>query len=718
MLLQVILGISLTVLATSFASAAPRMIGWTQDGWPYDDDLIYPSVSAAGNAAANRRNQDLAPHQDVFRVTNISYYLNSGTTKASVSIESPSNEFVGFVGVGLGYRPVYADIDVCCGNPIEIGSGNKIQTEYDWVSPRINFLRFFNEQFLLSQDSRPGQPLSVNKLPPLGNTFWYTNYHRKLNFLGDSVMTLASPQGKLTQLYAISATEWRSDLGPDERLIQLGDSSYQFFSKDGTQEFYSPYGDLLKVIKANGLIETYEYDPIIQRLAKVVTSQGDVVSFTYHMYSNFLKEVILPDNQIISYEYDNQARLSRVIYPDSKSRTYLYEKHWGQSKLSGIVDELGFQYAKFTYDSNGKAVSTMHLLSDMQPIENYEVLPWTHIGQPVITVKEPSGAVTNYKLEPYSTTLMGSGASWPYRVGEAERTCPGCATIKTRQHIDSNTGLTEAYTDGNGTLTRYTYDTVRRLETSKTLAKDTPQEKTITTVWHPTFRLPTKITEPGRITEYTYDTRANVTLKKVTDTTLATPVVRSTTYTYVYNADANNPYIQKLTVDGPRTDVNDITVYNYDTKGNLSTVTQQTSANTTLITNYGGYDANGRVGTITAPNGVVTQLTYHPRGWLKTRVIGFGSATPLTTTFEYDPVGQLIKVTLPDSSTVSYTYDAAHRLTDIVDASGNRIHYTLDNAGNRIKEEVTDATGVLAALLVQIQTAQADAQLPHAGEAI
>ena len=53
------------------------------------------------------------------------------------------------------------------------------------------------------------------------------------------------------------------------------------------------------------------------------------------------------------------------------------------------------------------------------------------------------------------------------------------------------------------------------------------------------------------------------------------------------------------------------------------------------------------------------------------------------TSYDYDPVGQLIKVTLPDGSYLNYGYDAARRLTEVSDNLGNRIVYTLDNAGNR-----------------------------------
>ena len=66
------------------------------------------------------------------------------------------------------------------------------------------------------------------------------------------------------------------------------------------------------------------------------------------------------------------------------------------------------------------------------------------------------------------------------------------------------------------------------------------------------------------------------------------------------------------------------------------------------------------------------------------------------TTYDYDFVGQLTKVTLPDSSFLSYGYDAAHRLTTIQDNLGNSISYTLDAMGNRTLEEVRDPANQLA----------------------
>ncbi len=51
------------------------------------------------------------------------------------------------------------------------------------------------------------------------------------------------------------------------------------------------------------------------------------------------------------------------------------------------------------------------------------------------------------------------------------------------------------------------------------------------------------------------------------------------------------------------------------------------------------------------------------------------------------------------NSTLSYTYDAAHRLTDIPDTLGNKVHYSLDSEGNRINENTTDPLGTFAKTL-------------------
>ena len=163
----------------------------------------------------------------------------------------------------------------------------------------------------------------------------------------------------------------------------------------------------------------------------------------------------------------------------------------------------------------------------------------------------------------------------------------------------------------------------------------------------------------------------------------ATTPDRATTKTY-------NPQGWLATVDGPRTDVNDVTSYTYDAQGRIATVTDPLGH----VTSYDTYDMYGNPGRSTDPNGVVSAMTYTPEGWPLT-ITRDSTGTPSTTTLTYDAIGNVTQSKDADGVTTTYTYDDAGRVTDITDAVGNRIHYTLDVAGNRLKEETFDSTNTL-----------------------
>ena len=116
------------------------------------------------------------------------------------------------------------------------------------------------------------------------------------------------------------------------------------------------------------------------------------------------------------------------------------------------------------------------------------------------------------------------------------------------------------------------------------------------------------------------------------------------------------------------------------------------------ITTYNSYNAHGQPTQIIDPNGIVTTLAYDARLRLTDRCSN-GSLPACSggelTHFDYYPTGLLKKVTLPDSSYALYTYDNAHRLTQISDGAGNSIQYTLDNMGNRTAEKTYDPSSVL-----------------------
>ncbi|MNQ55489.1 putative deoxyribonuclease RhsC [compost metagenome] len=136
------------------------------------------------------------------------------------------------------------------------------------------------------------------------------------------------------------------------------------------------------------------------------------------------------------------------------------------------------------------------------------------------------------------------------------------------------------------------------------------------------------------------------------------------------------------TVDGPRTDVPDITTYGYDTEGHLTQVTNALGH----ITQLSNFDNYGNPQSITDANGVATNLTYTPQGWLAS-VSTAGS----TTSFTHDAIGQITKVTRGDGSWLQYTWSAARRLSAITNNLGERVEYDYDAMGNRTARRLKDA---------------------------
>jgi len=125
--------------------------------------------------------------------------------------------------------------------------------------------------------------------------------------------------------------------------------------------------------------------------------------------------------------------------------------------------------------------------------------------------------------------------------------------------------------------------------------------------------------------------------------------------------------------------------------GDLASITNAAGQ----VTQFNRYDPAGRVRQMTDPKGVVTDITYTPRGWTSSVTTTAPSIAPFTTGYVYDDAGQLKQVNLPDGTSLGYDHDAAHRLVGITDTRGNSVTYILDNVGNRTGEEVRDPSGTL-----------------------
>ena len=582
--------------------------------------------------------------------------------------------------------------ETCRGNPVDVGNGSKRQSDTDYRSPApggLEFTRYYNSAGYFSTQARD----------PRWNDYWRHTYDRRIVAIpGNSyLMAVAVRHDGLLQHFTPAGIEVHNFRGGANRLQKLTDTlgattGWRYTGADNDVEVYDAQGALQSLTTRAGYAYTLSYAGTV--LQSVTDSFGRSLTFTYDAKGR-LATLTDPAAQAYQYAYDRYDNLVTVTYPNNTLRSYLYEDTTFRNALTGIVDENAQRYATYTYNS-------LYGTSQVKTSEHAG-----GAGKITLTYSPWGATQYSYVTDAFNTTSLYNfqRIGGVLKLTSENQSCTGCPYAPEYRTYDTNGNLA-SYTDKNGNKTCYSYDAQRNLELIRVeglasaadcptqLAAATPAApaRTLTTAWHPTYRLPTLITEPGRTTATTHDASGNVLTQTVTDT--ATNTSRTTTYTY-------NPYGQVLTSDGPRSDVTDITTYTYDTQGNVATVTNAKGHVTTIAQ----YDASGRPKKIIDANGLETLLDYFPRGWLKSRATGSAAAGYLTTTYTYDGVGQLKTVTLPDLSTLTYDYDPAHRLIRLTDTLGNKIDYTLDNIGNRISETSTDPQGAL----VKAHTRQYDA---------
>lgn len=536
-------------------------------------------------------------------------------------------------------------------NPVNGATGNKYQVETDYVGVGqfpLEFKRHYNSDY--------------ESLQTVGS-HWRHTYERQLIFSGTKA-AIVRPDGRAYS-FVQNGTDWLpSDADINDKLVAITGGGWQLtLAENDTVEDYDSSQRLTKITLRNGSFQQLSYDTQ-GRLSTVDDGYGHILTFSYDaIVQNRLVSVTDPAGNLIQYGYNATGDLTSVTYPDATIRQYFYDEaaysaSAAKHKLTGITDENNVRFSIYRYDSQGRGISTEHA-------GGVEKTSLVYNADGSTSVTDVRGTLRTYQFQNFLGVLKNTSVSLPCSCGGA-----------LANSYDANGNITSR-TDFNGNVTTYTYDTTRNLETSRTEASGTALERTITTTWHSTFHLPATITEPNRVTTFTYDSQGNLTKRMMTSGAL------TRTWKYTYNANG-----QVTSVDEPRGDVTNITRYTYyPATGNLASVKNPLGH----ITSFASYNANAQPLRIVDANGVVTLLSYDTRGRLLTRSVG-GEVT----SYSYDGVGQLLKITFPDASFINYFYDDAHRLIQETDNLGNSIVYTLDAMGNRLKIDSKNPDGTIA----------------------
>ncbi len=599
-------------------------------------------------------------------------------------------------GTGTGCDDLAKSVSAA-GNPVIFSTGNKVESEVDFVSGgsmALSLKRTYNYYW--------------NGIGIFGRR-WLSDYDYKLLFTTDDPTSpcytrpgntrcdplnkpiwAQRPDGRKIKFNYKSSpvAGWYEDkASPIAKIIQTG-STYTLYGENHTVEVYDNNGFPSTLKNEQGVGWTFTYGSN-HYLSRVTHSSGRHVDFGWT--SGLLATVTDPAGNIYRYTYSTIAVGNNLVAPPENSAlaastgsamvqplqimptlddpppvpynppiqtmvallksttqpgttpttlTYHYEDSRFATALTGKTIN-GARYSWFTYDANARAIETKHA----NDTERYRFF-YSLNSNGVITavaVTNPLGKVTTYTFDAQGRELTVTG--------QASTHCP--ATYKERTY-DSH-GYPAASSDFNDVITGYTYNSKGQLTETRENAGDPANQRVTTYTWNSDNRLIRTVVAGFSQTDITYTTNGRVASRKVTTLSSYGGAGRSLTTTYAYTTGSNG-LVTKLVVTGPSP--TDVTTYTYSAAGDLTSVANALSHKVT----YASYNALGLPGKVTDVNGAVTTYTYDARGRMAqaTQVINGANQT---TKVAYNALGQPTDTWTPDGRHITHTYDAAYRLT-------------------------------------------------------
>jgi RHS repeat-associated protein len=376
------------------------------------------------------------------------------------------------------------------------------------------------------------------------------------------------------------------------------------------------------------------------------------------------------------YTFGTDGKITSIVDRNGNTLTMGYTN----GNLTTITDPAG-RITVLNYDASN------HITSVTDPIGN--VYSFTVSGNFLTSVTYPNGGQWSYTYDSNAFMLTKTDPdnnTVTYTYDQNHRlltsTDPEGKTRTMTYPTGTDTTKTTTFTETDGGLWQYTYNTQAGTLTSKT----DPNGNSTSYNYDQNQNMLSKTDPDGTTTSYAYDSQGNMTSK--TDA-----LAQTTSYTY-------DSFGQVTSIKDPQ---GNTTLSAYDTKGNLTSSTDPAGAtttyqydskgNVTAVTNAAGqtttysYDQNSNLSTITDSTGATTRFTYDANGNVTSQTDANGSIT----TFAYDSQNHLVKTTDSNGNVTTYGYDKNGNRTTMTDANGNTTLYEYNSKSQVI--QVTDALG-------------------------
>jgi RHS repeat-associated protein len=588
--------------------------------------------------------------------------------------------------------------DNMCGNPCSVFSGNKFQTEYDYTNRYLPLVRYYNSEMTRSANFDLGWG-------------WTHSYSDKILTYGGKINDFSTGieyvRNNNQVVYLQSGSEAGVLHAYHEKNIALRvlDDSLMLDDNGVIKYFDKISGLLNKVVHPTHVITITRNAQ--DKITEVSNNFGDTLVFDYDG-GDYIKAVTLPNLLTLNYVQDASDNLTTVTYQDTTGRTYHYEDANFSALLTGITDEKGVRYATWAFDSTGRAISSEHaggaekvtIAANRKSVVTAKgnVISYSQQGHAYSNTKKTSGrSDSNGKIA--SSSYYGAyGGAYPTRT-----TTAGGLTRNNTITDDRKLSFVQSKNTQTGEVYKSKGVTFGKRKTPIIDAQGNVTSEVLDA-----GDIPTVQTFDTYTKTLSFDAYGNTDKIVYQDTGSGSyyPTARRTQEIRMTYNDQR----QIIAIDGRRdSNTKDYTFIDYDNKGNIAavkaanchTLNQAGLYNSSLTENaeclkltFGDYTDSHQPQWSEDANGIRTVYGYDLRDRKVSQTVKY-SAGDLTTTYLYDGVGLVDRVTFSDGSWLEYDYTDARYLTLITNNLGETIEIDVDLDGMETVRRIKSAAGTV-----------------------
>ncbi len=482
---------------------------------------------------------------------------------------------------------------------------------------------------------------------------------------------------KKVPLGALSSSKltYKSNSNDHSLLVKNTDGTWERQYRNKNKDIFNSHGFHIKSISSNLLESTYEYDTN-NNLLKVKFPNNQEINYTYS--GGKLASITDVSGKVTSFDHNSDGQLTKVIFPDQTQKQYTYDNN-------GLLTE----------ERNQKGLISQYIYNEFDRLEkvktsvdnsSIQISDAVAKGLKRIDNENPNLFIPSNSFNDKDAFIDANGnqISFTKDVDGLISSIVDSRGRLTKIKRDLNSRPIEVI-DVDGSMTQMSYDnTFGDLIQTKNVTLNITTQKAYniygqvineidpygksTTYEYNQKLLPTKTTAPdGKYQIISYSPTLDLPIEKAAYD--SSGVLQGK---IIYEYDQLGRMIKQTALNGK------YSTYVYDDAGNVLTVASNIDSQNQSITSY-EYDAMNRLVKVTSPKNEITEYSYSPIGEL----LEIKDPNGKITTFEYDLKGQLISKTDPTGSVWRMTYDLNGNLLTELDPNLQTKEYTY-NSVNKV----------------------------------